>query len=168
MVPSPPVASFDLAPEMSAPQITEKVIEAVKTEKYDFILINYANADMVGHTGKKSACVEAVKAIDKSLSNLIPAVLGVGGCLLITADHGNVEEIKNFYTGEVDTEHSSNPVPLWYVAYDNDHPKDGYAIVKQESEIGGMLSDIAPTILEIMEIPKPKEITGESLLSMLK
>jgi 2,3-bisphosphoglycerate-independent phosphoglycerate mutase len=168
LIPSPPVASFDLAPEMSAPIITEKTLEAVEKNKYDFILINYANADMVGHTGKKEACVEAVKAIDKSLSVLIPAILNSGGCLLITADHGNIEEIKNFYTGEVDTEHSSNPVPLWYLNPTNNREKNGYDIVKQESEIGGLLSDITPTILEIMEIEKPKEVTGESLLEALK
>lgn len=168
LVPSPTVSSFDLAPEMSAPEITEKVIEAVQKKKYDFILINYANADMVGHTGKKTPCIEAVKAIDKSLSILIPAVLDAGGCLLITSDHGNIEEIKNFYTGETDTEHSSNPVPLWYLNPTNNREKNGFDIVRQESEIGGLLSDIAPTILEIMGIEKPKEITGESLLSMLK
>jgi len=168
LVPSPPVASFDLAPEMSAPLVTEKIIAAIESGKYDLIVANYANADMVGHTGKHDPCIEAVHTVDKSLSLLIPAMLKVGGCLLITSDHGNIEEIKNYHTGQVDTEHSSNPVPLWYINSDNHREKTGEEIVRQEMEIGGLLSDIAPTILEIMEIKKPPEMTGESLLSLLK
>jgi len=168
LVPSPSVATFDLAPEMSAPKLTEKIIQAVESEKYSFILINYANADMVGHTGKKEACAEAVRAIDKSLSLLIPSVLSAGGSLLVTADHGNVEEIKNFYTGQTDTEHSTNPVPLWHIALDNHREKKAEEIVRQETEIRGLLSDVAPTILEIMDIKKPDEMTGQSLLLILK
>ena len=168
LIPSPSVATFDLAPEMSAFQLTEKIIQAVKSGKYSFILINYANADMVGHTGKKEACAEAVRAIDKSLSLIIPAVLSAGGSLFVTSDHGNVEEIKNFYTGQTDTEHSTNPVPFWYIAPKNHREKKAETIVRQETEIGGLLSDVAPTILEIMDIKKPEEMTGQSLLPMLK
>lgn len=168
LIPSPSVSKFDEAPEMSAPKITEKVIEAIQSDKYDFILVNYANADMIGHTGNKDACVEAVKAIDKSLSLLIPVILKANGCLLITADHGNVEEIKDSRTGQINTEHTPNPVPFWYITPDNHKEKSSESILRQETEIGGLLSDVTPTILDILKIPKPEDMNGESLLSILK
>ncbi len=168
LVPSPAVSRFDESPEMSASIVTEKIINAIEKETYDFILVNYANADMVGHTANKEACTIAVQSIDKSLSRLIPAVLKQGGCLLITADHGNVEEIKNFQTGQPNTEHSSNPVPLWYITPDNHREKRSEEIVRQQNEVGGLLSDLAPTILEIMNIEKSEEMNGESLLPLLK
>lgn len=167
LIPSPSVSKFDEAPEMSASLVTEKICAALEKETYDFILVNYANADMVGHTGNEEACIMAVKTVDKNLSQLIPAVLKKGGCLLITADHGNVEEIKNFHTGQIDTEHSSNPVPLWFVTPDNHREKTSEEVVRQQSEVGGLLSDIAPTVLELLNIPKGEEMNGESLLSML-
>jgi 2,3-bisphosphoglycerate-independent phosphoglycerate mutase len=153
---------------MSAAIVTEKIIGAIEEEKYDFILANYANADMVGHTGNPEACVIAVQTIDKSLAQLIPVVLKKGGCLFITADHGNVEEIKNYRTGQIDTEHSSNPVPLWFVAADNHREKKSEEVVRQQSEVGGLLSDIAPTVLELLGIQKPADMNGESLLPLLK
>jgi 2,3-bisphosphoglycerate-independent phosphoglycerate mutase len=168
LIPSPSVSRFDQSPEMSASLITEKIIEAAGQKKYSFILVNYANADMVGHTGNEEACIEAVESVDKSLSFLIPAILNAGGCLLITADHGNVEEVKNLYTGEVDTEHSQNPVPLWFITSGNHRDKKEEEITREQNEIGGLLSDVAPTILEIMEIEKPQEMSGESLLPILK
>lgn len=168
LIPSPAVSKFDETPEMSAPLITEKLLAAIETEKYDFIVVNYANADMVGHTGNEKACKDAVKCVDKSLSVLIPAVLKKGGCLLITADHGNIEELKNMYTGQINTEHTSNPVPLWYVTPENHKEKDPETISRQQSEIGGLLNDIAPTVLEMFSIEKPQEMNGESLLSILK
>ncbi|NTW26917.1 MAG: 2,3-bisphosphoglycerate-independent phosphoglycerate mutase [Candidatus Moranbacteria bacterium] len=168
LIPSPAVSKFDEAPEMSAATVTEKIIAAVEEEKYDFILANYANADMVGHTGNPEACAIAVQTIDKSLAALIPVVLKKGGCLLITADHGNVEEIKNYRTGQIDTEHSSNPVPLWFVAVDNHREKKPEEIVRQQAEVGGLLSDIAPTVLDILGIEKPEDMNGETLLPLLK
>lgn len=168
LVPSPAVSKFDEAPEMSAAVVTEKLVDAIKLKKYDFILVNYANADMVGHTGNEQACIQAIKAIDRSLSVLVPTVLQEGGCLLITADHGNVEEIKNYQTGQINTEHSSNPVPLWFITPDNHHEKTSEEIVRQESEVGGLLSDLAPTILDLLGIKKSDEMNGESLLSILK
>ena len=165
IVPSKAVSSFDEAPEMSAHEITEKLVEVINQDKYDFILVNFANADIVGHTGNEKAAIEAVETVDSCLGELIKAVLEQKGCLLITADHGNAEEMKNSHTGEVDTEHSSNPVPLWYITPDNhsDIPKE-----VAEIKVAGLLSDIAPTILDIMHIEKPAEMTGESLLSILK
>ncbi len=168
LIPSPTVSRFDQSPEMSASRITEKIVEVLDKNKYSFILVNYANADMVGHTGNEEACVKAVESVDKSLSFLVPAVLKAGGCLIITADHGNVEEVKNLYTGEVDTEHSQNPVPLWYITPENHRDKKEEEITKEQNEIGGLLSDVAPTVLEILEIEKPQEMSGESLLPILK
>ncbi|TAJ77058.1 2,3-bisphosphoglycerate-independent phosphoglycerate mutase, partial [bacterium] len=119
LIPSPTVAHFDEIPEMSSPQVTDALVKAIGEDAYDFILVNYANADMVGHTGNEEASIKAVEATDKSLSILIPAVLKAGGALMITADHGNVEEVKKVSTGEIDTEHSTNPIPLWFVTPDN-------------------------------------------------
>jgi 2,3-bisphosphoglycerate-independent phosphoglycerate mutase len=168
LVPSPAVSKFDEAPEMSASAVTEKITEALESEEYDFILVNYANADMVGHTGNEEACTIAVQTIDVNLAKLIPAVLKKGGCLLITADHGNVEDIKNYRTGQIDTEHTSNPVPLWFVTADNHREKQSEEVVRQQSEVGGLLSDIAPTVLDILGIQKPEDMNGESLLPLLK
>jgi 2,3-bisphosphoglycerate-independent phosphoglycerate mutase len=123
---------------------------------------------MVGHTGNEKACIVAVQAVDKNLSQLIPAVLKKGGCLLITADHGNVEDIKNYHTGETNTEHSSNPVPLWFITADNHREKKSEEIVRQQSEVGGLLSDVAPTVLDLFGIQKPDDMNGESMLPMLK
>ncbi|MEI7891185.1 MAG: 2,3-bisphosphoglycerate-independent phosphoglycerate mutase [bacterium] len=168
LIPSPSVSKFDEAPEMSASLITEKIIESLEKNTYDFILANYANADMVGHTGNSEACTIAVKTIDKNLSVLIPAVLKKGGCLLITADHGNVEDIKNYRTGQVDTEHSSNPVPLWFITANNHREKKSEEVVRQQNEVGGLLSDLAPTVLEILGIEKPADMNGETLMPLLK
>lgn len=165
IIPSKSVSSFDQAPEMSAFEITDAVLEQVEKEKYDFILINYANADIVGHTGNEEATIKAVETIDACLARLIPAVLLKNGCFLITADHGNAEEVKNSLTGEIDTEHSDNPVPLWFITGEN-HGESHQAASGKKPE--GMLSDIAPTILELFELEKPAEMTGESLLSLLK
>ncbi len=164
IIPSKNVVSFDLAPEMSALEVTDTVIENVEKEKYDFILINYANADIVGHTGKMEATIKAVEAIDRCLERLIPAVLVKNGCLLITADHGNAEEISNSLTGEINTEHSVNPVPVWLVTGENHHPEKDIADMAPQ----GLLGDIAPTILELMGLPQPEDMTGESLLPLLQ
>ncbi len=165
VIPSKNVPSYDQLPDMSAPEITQTLIEKVKENTYDFILVNYANADMVGHTGNEEASIKAIQCLDKCLSKVIPAILSTGGCLLITADHGNVEELINLKTGAKDTEHSSNPVPLWYVTPDNHRQKSEDEMIATSQ---GMLCDVAPTILEIMEIPKAPEMTCVSLLPMLQ
>lgn len=164
IIPSKNVTTFDLAPEMSAQEITDTVIENVEKEKYDFILINYANADIVGHTGKIDATIKAVEAIDKCLEKLIPVVLLRNGCLLITADHGNAEEVSDSLTGKINTEHSTNPVPIWLVTGENHHAEK----TLNNTTPQGLLEDIAPTILELMDLPKPEEMTGESLLPLLQ
>lgn len=165
IIPSKDVSSFDKVPEMSASEITEKVLQNIERDKYDFILLNFANADIVGHTGNKEAAKKALSTIDDCMEKIIKAIISSGGCLLITADHGNVEEMLDLHTGEKDTEHSANPVPLWYVTPDNFRasPKE-----ETQPEISGILSDVAPTILDIMGIEKPEDMTGESLLGFLK
>jgi 2,3-bisphosphoglycerate-independent phosphoglycerate mutase len=159
-------SSPEIVPEMKADEITEKVLEALGKNRYAFILINYANADIVAHTGNEEATVKALEKIDECLSKLIPAVLEKNGCLLITADHGNAEEMINIHTGEIDTEHSINPVPLWFITSENH--KERKKMSDEEIKVEGFLSDISPTVLDLMEIPKSQEMTGESLLPLLK
>ncbi len=168
LIPSPIVSKFDEIPEMSSGEITETLIHAIGEGKYDFILVNYASPDMVAHTGNEKATIEAVQSVDHCLSTLIPAILKAGGALMITADHGNAEELKKSATGETDTEHSINPVPLWYVTPDNHREKDAAVMMREQNEVRGLLSDIAPTILEVMNIPHPPEMNGSSLLPILK
>lgn len=168
LIPSPIVPSFDQAPEMSAEKVTEAVIEKIHSGEYDFILMNYANADMVGHTGNEEATVRAAEFIDYCLERLVPEVLKAGGCLLITADHGNAEEMKNLRTGENDTEHSVNPVPFWFITSTNHKQKSSEEIVRQQNEVVGLLSDVAPTVLDLFGLDKPKEMFGNSLLPILK
>lgn len=153
-VPSPNVPTYDLQPEMSIQQVSESLIERIKLDIYDFIVLNLANPDMVGHTGNLSACVEAVKAVDYYMGKIVPEFLARGGTVLITADHGNVEEVIKLDTGEVDTEHSLNPVP--FIIVDD-------RLSKTELKYGE-LSDIAPTILELMGLAQPGEMSGQSLL----
>lgn len=168
LVPSPQVASYDLKPEMSANEVTEKVLEAINGDQYDFILINFANADMVGHTGNIRAAIEAVKTVDKCIGRIIKALLAKDGVAFITADHGNAEVMFNMQTGMIDKEHSSNPVPLIVVG----KQFEGRRLSKQDALDGdlslvqpqGILSDVAPTILKIMNIDKPSEMSGRSLI----
>jgi 2,3-bisphosphoglycerate-independent phosphoglycerate mutase len=168
LIPSPTVSRFDEIPEMSSPQITEVLIDNIQKNEYDFILVNYASPDMVGHTGNEEASIRAVEATDKSLSILVPAVLKAGGAMIITADHGNVEELKKAASGEIDTEHSTNPVPLWYITPDNHKEKNAEQMVREQNEVNGLLSDVAVTVLDIMGLQKPSEMNGASLLSVLK
>ncbi len=153
MVPSPKVATYDLKPEMSAPELTDKAVEAIKSGKYDLIVLNYANADMVGHTGSLAAAIKAVETVDAGLGRIAQAVERSGGALLVTADHGNCEMMRDPQTGGAHTAHTTNPVPVILLGARN------RALVAE-----GRLADIAPTVLELMDLPKPKEMTGVSLL----
>lgn len=168
LIPSPNVAHFDEQPEMSAPEVTDTVIKKIQENIYDFILVNYANPDMVGHTGNEEASIQAVQATDKSLSRLIPAILSAGGGAFITADHGNVEEVLNLQTGERDTEHSTNPIPLWYITPTNHREKTSEEMVREQNEVHGLLSDVAPTILAVFGLPQPEKMNGSSLLPLLE
>lgn len=167
IVPSKATDSFDKIPEMSAQEITDRVLKEIEKDKYSFILMNYANADIVAHTGNEKATIKSVEMIDKCLTKLIPAVLLKNGCLLITADHGNAEELRNNRTAEKNTEHSVNPVPVWFITGEN-HKKTPSATSQDNSEAIGLLSDVAPTILELLNLKKSPEMTGESLLPLLK
>jgi 2,3-bisphosphoglycerate-independent phosphoglycerate mutase len=164
LIPSPRVDSYDKTPEMSAEEITKNIIKAMGEDKYEFILVNYANADMVGHTGNFPAAIRAIEFLDKCIGQIYDTIMENGMIMLITADHGNVEEMVNPRTGEKDTEHSLNPVPFILV---DPEKQSEYPQEIDGKSVGGMLSDIAPTILEIMEIPKPLEMTGSSLLDSM-
>src|SRR5579883_519084 len=153
MVPSPKVATYDLQPEMSAPELTDKAVAAINSGKYDLIVLNYANPDMVGHTGSLPAAIKAVETVDTGLGRIVEAIRNAGGALLVTADHGNCELMRDPETGGPHTAHTTNPVPLVVLGARN------RALVSE-----GRLADIAPTLLELMGLPKPPEMTGSSLL----
>jgi len=154
MVPSPKVATYDLQPEMSAPELTDKAVAAINSGKYDLIVLNFANPDMVGHTGSLPAAIKAVETVDAGLGRIVEAIEKAGGALLVTADHGNCEMMRDPQTGGPHTAHTTNPVPLMLFGGRN------RGLVAE-----GRLADIAPTLLELMELPKPKEMTGASLLA---
>lgn len=166
LIPSPSVGRYDETPEMSANLITDRIIKEINHGRFDFILINYANADMVGHTGNYKAAIEAVECVDSCLGRLYEAANNNRITLIITADHGNAEEMFNPKTGEKITEHSLNPVPFIVVDYRKkfDEPN---AITDSDVSIGGMLSDVAPTVLDIMNLEKPADMTGKSLLESI-
>ena len=152
LIQSPKVETYDLKPEMSAYEVTEKVVEAINANKYDCIILNYANPDMVGHTGNLEAAIKAIETVDECVGKVVEAVNNQHGVLLITADHGNAEQMIDYKTGEPHTAHTTNPVPLILVGMEN-------AQLKQ-----GKLADLAPTMLEIMGLEKPEEMTGESII----
>jgi len=153
LVPSPKVATYDLQPEMSAPELTDEAVGAINSGKYDLIVLNYANPDMVGHTGSLPAAIKAVETVDAGLGRIADAIQKSGGALLVTADHGNCEMMRDPQTGGPHTAHTTNPVPVMLVGARN-----------RALNAEGRLADIAPTLLELMELPKPKEMTGGSLL----
>lgn len=155
LVPSPKVATYDLQPEMSAAGITEVAVERIRSGDYDFVVMNYANADMVGHTGVIEATIKGVEAVDRGVGQVVEATLAVGGGLLITADHGNAEQLIDYQTGQPFTAHTTNPVPLYLVV-----PALAGATLRGD----GILADVAPTILQILRIPQPADMTGHSLL----
>ena len=154
LVPSPKVETYDLKPEMSAYEVTDKVLEAIKSDKYDAIILNYANTDMVGHTGSLAAAIKAVEAVDECVGKVVKLVEEKDGNMLITADHGNAEQMVDYKTGEPHTAHTTNPVPLILVTSNKN--------LKLKS--GGKLADLAPTMLDLMNLEKPEEMTGISLL----
>ncbi|KJS04669.1 MAG: hypothetical protein VR73_14265 [Gammaproteobacteria bacterium BRH_c0] len=153
LVPSPKVATYDLQPEMSAPEVTDKLVAAIESGKFDAVICNFANGDMVGHTGDFAAAVKAVEALDKCLGRIRTAVAKVGGDCLITADHGNVEMMMDASNGQALTSHTTEPVPLVYL---------GSRSVSLKA--GGSLADIAPTMLYLMGLPQPAEMTGTNLI----
>lgn len=153
LIPSPKVATYDLKPEMSAYEVTDAVIEAVESRKYDVIIMNYANPDMVGHTGDLDAAIKAVETVDTCVGRVVDKVLEQQGILIITSDHGNADEMIDCHTEETITAHSTNPAPFIVIGC------DGGVTLRP-----GRLSDITPTMLDMMGLPKPPEMTGESLI----
>ncbi|HEX2942548.1 MAG TPA: 2,3-bisphosphoglycerate-independent phosphoglycerate mutase [Rhodopila sp.] len=152
MVPSPKVATYDLQPEMSAPELTDKAVAAIESGKYDLIVLNYANPDMVGHTGSLPAAVKAVETVDAGLGRIAKAIRDKNGALLVTADHGNCELMKDPETGGPHTAHTTNPVPVLLMG------------TNAPSIHEGRLADLAPTLLALLGIPQPPEMTGHSLI----
>lgn len=155
LIHSPDVPTFDLKPEMSAYEVCDAVCEQIKSDKYDVVILNFANCDMVGHTGVFEAAVKAVEAVDECVGRVCDAALSMGGAVLITADHGNADKMIGD-DGKPFTPHSTNPVPLCIVGYDC------------ELKETGKLCDLAPTMLQIMDLPQPKEMTGESMIKSVK
>ena len=153
---SPQVDTYDLKPEMSTPALTQKLVEKLEQRIYQFYLLNIACPDMVAHTGNLQATIKACQAADQALARIIPTVLAVNGTAIVTADHGNAEELINLQTGEVDTEHSTNPVP--FIIINRQLQGNPRTLPK------GILADIAPTVLKLMNLPKPPEMTGKSLI----
>ncbi|MCZ8115219.1 2,3-bisphosphoglycerate-independent phosphoglycerate mutase [Silanimonas sp.] len=152
LVPSPKVATYDLQPEMSCPELTDKLVSAIRGGEVDFIACNIANPDMIGHTGDLQAAIKAAEAVDIALGRLREAIEAVGGEMLVTADHGNLEMMRDPETGQPHTAHTVGPVPFVYVGR------------KATLRSGGALRDIAPTVLQLMGLPKPAAMTGESLV----
>ena len=173
VVPSPNVATFDQMPEMSALGVTTKILEALDADKYDFIIVNFANLDMVGHTGNLEATIHATEIVDECIGRIVKKILSLDGVALLTADHGNAEEVINLKTGEKDTEHSLNPVPFIVVANKLKKAEpDPKTLLELAHLPSGTLADIMPTILELMSIKPPEEATakmsGFSLLGRLR
>lgn len=154
LVPSPKVATYDLQPEMSAPEVTDRLVEAIGSGKFDVVIANYANGDMVGHTGVLEAAIKAAETVDACLGRLEKAVRDAGGCMLVTADHGNAEMMRDPATGQPHTAHTATPVPAVLV-----NPPAGVTGLEK-----GRLADVAPTLLALMGLPQPEEMTGHSLL----
>jgi 2,3-bisphosphoglycerate-independent phosphoglycerate mutase len=154
LVPSPKVATYDLKPEMSAFEVTEKLVEAIRADRFDLIVVNYANTDMVGHTGDLAAAIKAVETVDACLGRLRDAVAARGGAMVITADHGNAETMQDPETREPHTAHTLNRVPVILV--------NGAPGIRRLRD--GRLADIAPTLLALMDLPQPAEMTGRPLI----
>ncbi|WP_407293450.1 2,3-bisphosphoglycerate-independent phosphoglycerate mutase [Stutzerimonas zhaodongensis] len=155
LIPSPQVATYDMQPEMSAPEVTDRIVDAIENQRYDVIIVNYANGDMVGHTGVFDAAVKAVECLDKCVGRIVEALDKVGGEALITADHGNVEQMEDVMTGQAHTAHTCEPVPFIY-----------YGKRNLTIRAGGVLADVAPTILTLLGMPVPAEMTGRSIVEL--
>lgn len=162
LIPSPKVKTYDLQPEMNAPLLTDHLVSAIETGNYDVIICNYANSDMVGHTGNFDAAVKAIETLDVCIGRVEKALKSVGGEMLITADHGNAEKMLNSETGQPFTAHTSDPVPLLYMGR---KAKISPAVLNGHQ---GVLSDIAPTMLSLMDIPIPAEMTGTPLFEVVQ
>lgn len=154
LIPSPQVATYDLQPEMNSEMLTDKLVEAIHSGEFDVIICNYPNGDMVGHSGVFEAAVKACEAVDKCIGRVVAALKETGGEALITADHGNAEQMQNPKTGQAHTAHTSEPVPFIYVGRD------------AEPQAGKALSDVAPTMLHLLGMEQPSEMTGTPIMRL--
>lgn len=168
LIPSHGAVHHDENPEMMAEEITGRVQRAIEEGGYDFILVNYANPDMIAHTGNFDAAIKAVEVVDAMIARLRDTLFKYHGILLITSDHGNVERMRDPLTGKTETNHDPNPVPIYLVVKELERPRNEEEIAENEKFPIGLLSDVAPTILELMGIQKPKEMTGQSLMKLLR
>ena len=168
IIPTMRDSNFEENQEMSAEEITEKIIESINSKKYDFIVANYANADMIGHTGNFNATVSAIEILDKEMGQLMAESLKANAVLIITSDHGNADEMIDLLTGQPHTEHTPNPVPFYLIANDFKREKTPEEVELGKIEVDGILADVTPTILELMGLSKSPEMTGKSLLRILK
>lgn len=155
LIPSPQVATYDLQPQMSAPEVTDRIVDAIENQRYDVIIVNYANGDMVGHTGVFEAAVKAVECLDQCVGRIVAALDKVGGEALLTADHGNVEQMEDAMTGQAHTAHTCEPVPFIYIGKRHVRLREG-----------GVLADVAPTMLTLLDMPVPAEMTGRSIIEL--
>ena len=155
LIPSPNVATYDLKPEMSAYEVTDELVNAINSGEFDLLVVNYANGDMVGHTGVFDAAVKAVETVDTCLGRVYEAVMANKGHMLITADHGNVEQMQDYDSGQVHTQHTTELVPFIYVG-------PTQATIAE----GGVLADVAPTLLHLMNIPVPSDMQGKNLITL--
>jgi len=168
IIPSPKVAAYNEAPEMSAKALTDRVLKEMQANTFDFIVMNFANPDMVGHTGDFEAAKIAVETVDEALGKIAEATLVRGGVMFVTADHGNAEELKNLRTGDINKEHATNPVPFLMIG----KQYEGQPSISGEVPDGdlslvppiGMLADVAPTVLAVMGLEQPAEMTGQPLV----
>jgi 2,3-bisphosphoglycerate-independent phosphoglycerate mutase len=169
LIPSRNDVSHDEHPEMMANEITQRLVAAIEEQSYDFILANYANADIIAHTGNYNATLKAVSVIDEQIGKIMAAALEHNAVLILTSDHGNAEVVFDPKTGEIETKHDASPVPIYLIAkqFKLKESKSQAEILNSEKASVGVLADIAPTILDLIKIPKPKEMTGQSLLNSL-
>ncbi|MBI2644705.1 2,3-bisphosphoglycerate-independent phosphoglycerate mutase [Candidatus Uhrbacteria bacterium] len=170
MIPSPHVESYDKKPEMSAQKITQSLVKAIEGDTYDFFAVNFANADMVGHTGNMKATIKAIETLDQCFKQFVPLILQKDGAVIMTADHGNAEVLLDLQTGKIDKEHNGSPIPCIIIASELEgktlHPLDVSQKDLSVLETSGMLSDVAPTVLDLLNIEKPADMTGSSLLQL--
>ncbi len=167
LIPSRQEFKYADHPEMRADEITTRLVEAIEEKAYDFILTNYANADIIAHTGNMEASQKAVEIINTSIDRVVKAALATDSILIITSDHGNVERLANPMTGEPETKHDANPVPIYVVANEYKRPRSEEEVRSAERTAIGVLADVSPTILELMHIPKPEEMTAQSLIELM-
>jgi 2,3-bisphosphoglycerate-independent phosphoglycerate mutase len=157
LIPSPKVATYDLQPQMSAYEVRDELLARLDSGRYDLVVLNFANPDMVGHTGIYEAAVKAVEVVDGCVGEIVNRILSLGGAVLLTADHGNAEKMQDSDTGQPHTAHTTNPVPFTLITSD----RKSYRLRED-----GILADVAPTVLELMHIPQPEAMTGRTLINL--